>query len=124
MAAILLVEHLAPLLRDRERVLRRAGHDVVAITVGHDYLRCATQRDFDIVIIGHAVPERQRQRLLQCVKSRSPQAAIVLFYRGSIQNAELADAVLNTDGKCKDLLFTVEHLLSRRSEKVAARNSA
>ena len=124
MAAILLVGHLAPLLRDRERVLRRAGHDVVAITAGQDHLRYATQKDFDVVIIGHAVPERQRQRLLQSLKSRSPQAAIVLFYRGSIQNAELADAVLNTDGKYKDLLLTVEHLLSRRSEKNAARNSA
>jgi|ERR1043166_159864 len=124
MAAILLVGHLAPLLRDRERVLRKAGHDVIALTVGKDHLRHATQRDFDVVIIGHAVPERQRQRLLQSVKSRSPQAAIVLFYRGSIQNAELADAILNADGKYKDLLFTVEHLLSRRGEKIAARNSA
>ena len=124
MAAILLVGHMAPLLRERERVLRRAGHDVVAITVGNDHLRYATQKDFDVVIIGHAVPERQRHRLLQSVKSRSPHVAVVLFYRGSIQNAELADAILNTDGKSKDLLFTVEHLLSRRGEKRAARNSA
>jgi hypothetical protein len=74
-----------------------------------------------VVIIGHAVPERKRNRIAQSLKLRSPQTAVVLFYRGSIQRTELADAILNADGNHKDLPFTVEHLLSRRRETRAAR---
>jgi DNA-binding NtrC family response regulator len=121
MAEILLVGPLAPLLRERERVLRRAGHNVVTATFGNNQFRSAMQREFDVVIIGHAVPERKRNRIAQSLKLRSPQTAVVLFYRGSIQRTELADAILNADGNHKDLLFTVEHLLSRRRETRAAR---
>jgi hypothetical protein len=41
MAEILLVGHLAPLLRERERVLRRAGHNVVTATFGNNQFRSA-----------------------------------------------------------------------------------
>lgn len=97
--------------------LRAAGLTVRACTDREQAIREAREYPPDVVILGHGVPEAERNAIAAIVKAMHPWTQVVFLYQQTIANAELADAILNVNGHPSDLITTIEYLRARSNTK-------
>jgi DNA-binding NtrC family response regulator len=112
MAKILLVGYIADLLRERERILHAAGHEV---TAAYSFVTASTAIDgelFDAAVLGYTVPENERNQLARALKQANPAAKIIMIYFDSLTHTQLADALLQTTASAEDVLRAVNHILN------------
>jgi DNA-binding NtrC family response regulator len=113
MARILLVGYIPALLEERERFLRAAGHDVtVAVSFSTAFI-AIQQSPIDVAIFGYTVPEEERNQLAAALKDACPSAKIIMRYLTSVNNTELADALMPTTATADELLRAINHLISK-----------
>ena len=60
---------------------------------------------------------KDRIRVTQYARRHNPNVRIIVLYRGSIDNAEMADAVLNAAVDPQDLLQALQELLTGAPKK-------
>ena len=108
---VLCIGYDQTLLKERARTLRRGGFQVTVASTTEDIYKRINKRPFDAIVIGHRVPEETRKQILQEARHRSPRATVVLLYRGRIQNAACADAVISVDSGPKFLASSLQSLL-------------
>lgn len=119
MAKILLVGYSAELLQERERTLRAAGY-VVTVASTFAFASAAIHKhEFDLAILSFSVPESDRNLLARALKDADPHTKIIMTYYASIQNTELADAIMQDTAGAKDILRAVNHLLNLRDREQA-----
>ena len=119
MARILLVSYIPELLQERERVLREAGYEV---TLGPSYAAACMaidQETFDVAVLGFSVPEEERNQMARALKAYSSSTQIIMIYFASVENTELADALIPTSAGAEDVLRAVNHIISKRREHLA-----
>ena len=119
MARVLLVGYIPKMLQERERLLRAAGYDV---TVAVSFATAASiipQEPIDVAIFGYTVPETERNHLAAALKDAWPSSKIIIRYLTSINNTELADALMPTTATPEEILRAVNHLVSKSREKLA-----
>ena len=104
---VLSLAYKKPLLVERHKLLKRARFDVVSVSTETDALRALAQEQFDDVIIGYSVPSEVRDLIARKAKSEF-KAGVIFLYRHSINQAELADAVLSVDGNPKTLVNAIQ----------------
>ena len=120
MAKILLVGYIAELLQERERTLRAADH---AVTVASNFVTAtaAIQREkFDLAILTFSVAESDRNRLARALKDAGSNTKIIMTYYASVNNTELADALMQDNASAEDILRAVNHLLNLRDQEPPA----
>lgn len=113
MAQILLVEFLHESLERRQRGLCTAGHSVTSAQNFSQGLRAIQSGRYDVVVLGHAIPQQQRNRLAATAKKANPLTRVLLLYSAPVEHAELADALINNTASADDLRRTVEYLVQR-----------
>ena len=114
-AAILYFGYAIPILQQRTRTLHEAGY----LVANASNLRSALglihkgKRDFAVLIIGERVPEAERLQLSRAFRQWCPTGVIIVFYRGSVRNADAADALLDANRIPDSLVETVGALAGR-----------
>lgn len=98
------------------RTLERAGFLVHTATV-EQALDNATELNAGALIIGVGLAVKDRIRVAQYARRHNPNVRIIVLYRGSIDNAEMADAVLNAAVDPQDLLQALKELLTGMPKK-------
>jgi DNA-binding response OmpR family regulator len=94
MAKILSVGYSRKRVLERTRVLRRAGYEVIATTDAAMAELLAASADLDLLVLGSTLGTAERNRIAARARAHNPQVRIVMLYQGSIEHAELADALL------------------------------
>jgi CheY-like chemotaxis protein len=103
------------LLRSRERLLESAGFKVASVTTRNAAERLLRAKRFNVLVVGHAVPIRERIEAAVLAKSMQG-IPVVCMYLGSIFQAESADAILSADGSPEDLISTIHRLVAGSNE--------
>ena len=100
------------LLVEREQLLKDHGYDVVSTSTLAD-ARAEIKKHgklFFVLVVGHAVPDRERLDLARRYRKLNASGNIVYFYRGRIRYADDATAVLNANYSPANLLEAIWHL--------------
>ena len=114
MARILLIGYEHGWLEDRRGGLREAGHTVSCAHSFDQGLRSAHSGKFDVLVLGHAIPLAQRNKLAQAAKHANPETRVLILYSASVDHAELADALVDNSATTEDLHRAVEYLVESR----------
>jgi len=122
MSRILCVGYSQKNVQERTQALVRAGYEVVATTDARAAETEAGTSQLDLIVLGYTLGSAERNRIATRARARNPRVRIVMLYRGSIQNAELADALLGI-ASAEALVETVR-LLLRQNEKHAQSSGA
>jgi hypothetical protein len=68
--------------------------------------------DFDVAVLGHGIPQTERDCLADYLLEKKPNIRIVMMYSGSIRRAEHADAVVSVEGE-QHLVPAIKSLAQR-----------
>lgn len=114
MARVLLVGYVPEFLKEREKTLRAAGHEVTAAPSFATASTAIERELFDVAVMGVSVPDDERNQLARRLKHASPAAKIIMLYFTSVKNTELADALMQAGASAEEVLRAVNHLLNER----------
>jgi DNA-binding response OmpR family regulator len=99
-------------LRLRHQALERAGLSVISVTTRDEAERLIRTKPFQVLIIGHTVPMKDRMEVALLAKSVQ-KMAVIFLYDGSIRHAESADAILSIESGSEDLVAAIYRLVDR-----------
>jgi DNA-binding NtrC family response regulator len=120
MCRVLSVEYSIPYLVKRHVALRKVGIAVESASSLREATALLRLGEFDVAVLGHGIPEAERDRIADYLLETKPNIRIVMMYSGSISHADHADAVLSIDGE-QHLVPTIKTLAARmKSLKRAA----
>ena len=111
---ILSVGARSDLLATRNLVLETRGYLVVAAHNADEALELVRNTEFDVAILCHTIPAKERERLILALKRAKPLTTVLTIEAGGfIGRPEFADdSVAGIDGP--DVLFShIEEALSR-----------
>jgi PleD family two-component response regulator len=111
---ILSFGYVADRLQQRNELLQQAGFVVDEAIHESQALRLAASNEYIGLVIGASVEHSIRNQLAQAVRIRNPHAIVVMLYESSIEDTELADAVLNRDAGDQELPQVMLQLLMSR----------
>ena len=112
MLSILLYGHDRAALGQQEAALMEAGFKVAAVTTKRLAEKLARRRH-DAIILGYSLQKTDRNQVAALFKQANPHGCIVMTYAGSIDGAELADAVLSFNVPASDIVQALQHLFER-----------
>ena len=115
MAKVLLIGYVTDLLQQRKKRLRMAGHEVTSAQTLEAALRTAQWGQYDVVVLGHGVPDHLRNRLAATVKRTNPGTRVVMLYYRRGEKPDVADAWVDTAASLEELQRTVEGLASLKA---------
>lgn len=115
MAEILFIEYVRESLERRRRALTIAGYSVEVAQNFTDGLRAIESGKYDLMVLGHAIPQQHRNRLAAKAKKSNPSTRVLVLYSAPVEHAELADALINNSASADDLRRTVEYLVHQRT---------
>lgn len=95
-------------LRPRLKALSVAGIKVTSVDTKPEALHRLAQGGFELLLIGHHVSVQARNEV--ALKARAQKMRVIFLYRGSINQAEPADALLTADVTAEDLIATAFRL--------------
>ena len=96
--------------QEREQELKDAGLDVTAAATASEALALLREDHFDVLIVGQAVPQEERDRVASVAKSC--RTRVVFLYKNSISGAVSGDAVISADTSPHDLIEAVKFLIA------------
>ncbi len=71
MKRILSISYNEPLLQTRELLLKKAGYDVTSALGFAEALEiCTAHQDFDLVLMGHSMPQKDKTALLHALRPK------------------------------------------------------
>jgi DNA-binding NtrC family response regulator len=111
MAKILLIGYERDWLHGRQRGFLAAGHTVTCAQAFTQGLRSIQSGRFDVVVLGHSIPQQQRNALAAAAKKNHGGTRVLVLYSSRIDHAELADALVDTSASTDDLRQAVEYLV-------------
>ena len=116
---ILSFGHAEDRLKRRSELLRQAGFVVDEAAHESLALRLAGSNEYVGVVIGASVSRSIRNKLAVTVRAQNPHAIVVMLYESSIDDTEMADAVLSRDTGEQELPQVMLQLLMGRSTSPA-----
>jgi CheY-like chemotaxis protein len=118
MAKVLLVGYIREHLEERKNVLHAGGHHATAAANQQAAYQAIEQDTFDVAVLGFSVPEQERNAIARRLTQSNSDTRIVMIYFTSVQNTELADALIPTTANAQDVLRAVNHVLkTQKSSK-------
>ncbi|HET6935381.1 MAG TPA: hypothetical protein VFI72_11120 [Candidatus Angelobacter sp.] len=112
MAKVLIVGYLDGVLQERTAAFSSAEFEVIPASDLQEAMRAIGTGSFDVVVLGHGVPESERNQIARSARDRNGRAKLLMLYLGSIHNAELADALLHGTVRPEEICSTVRYLLN------------
>ena len=112
MCRVLSVDNSIPYLVKRHVALKRAEIPVESASTLREAVQLMRLGAFDVAVLGHAIPEDERNRIASVLLETKPDMRIIMMYSGSIANADHADAVLSLEGE-HYLVATIKSLSKR-----------
>lgn len=95
-------------LRSRLKALSMAGIKVTSVDTKPEVLHHLAKGGFELLLIGHHVPVQARNDV--ALRAKAQKMRVIFLYRGSIAQAEPADAILTADVTAEDLIATAFRL--------------
>ena len=111
MPRILNVSYDESLLTTREALLKQAGYEVVSAQGFVESLERCKQRDFDLFILGHSIPQKDKQELVKTFRDNCS-APILSLLRNCDTPLDTAD--FHVEPEPKQVLQAVAEILQRR----------
>lgn len=99
------------LLQKRHQWLSASQFDVCSVNTRSMVRRLLGNQEFDLLLIGHTVPMKDRNEIARRAKSKK--IRVVFLYRWNIHGAELADAVISVDGGAENLTECIHRLTAK-----------
>ncbi len=112
MARILSVSYHETLLQTRQSVLESEGHDVVSAQGFVQGLEQCNQGGFDLFILGHSIPHKDKQRLVEAFHSTGS-APVISLLRNCEAPVDSADFHVHPDPD--EIVRVVAKVLASRS---------
>ncbi len=81
---ILLVDDSKPILHENERVLHKAGYEVVCAEDGESALKLARERQPDVILLDMILPKISGPEVLACLKKDAATADIPVIVLSSL----------------------------------------
>ena len=103
------------LMKLRSLVLLKAGYALREAMDTTDAVKIFKAGDFDLVIICHTIPERERLALIAAVREERPSAKIIVIRKDGELSGKLADETVHSLDGAEALLGTVAHALDKRN---------
>jgi DNA-binding response OmpR family regulator len=103
------------LLETRSQVLRNVGYTVVSALSVEQALQSFASGDFDIVILCHSIPARDRERLTYALKSHGSNTPVVVVTARLSVIDSFADAMIENDPEM--LLQQIPRILQSAREQ-------
>jgi len=96
-------------LMDRVSVLHEHKYQVIFVSKLASALSLIRKQatKFAFLVIGHAVPERERLRVARRYKTAKRDGHVIFIYDGHIRNADCASALLSIQGDKHNLLGAI-----------------
>ncbi|HEY3771076.1 MAG TPA: hypothetical protein VGN44_20555 [Candidatus Angelobacter sp.] len=117
MAKVLLVGYIPELWQEPERLLRSARHEVT-MALSFDAASTAIQESsIDVAVFGFSIPEAERNQLAGDLIQAWPAAKIIMVYFASVNNTELADALMPTTASAEEILRAVNHMVAQGRDR-------
>jgi len=123
MARILSVSYDETLLRTRELLLESAGHSVVSAFGHHEALESCTTGEFELVIIGHSIPKKDKLDVIERFRKTNPDATVIALIRGGEGRLLEVDHYVSP-GDPEDLLRSIAWIVNPRRERRTASRGA
>ena len=119
MALVLCTGTDPALIRTRQLILQKAGHEVVIAMDEPSVAAVCQQQAFDVVVIGQAVSGKAKQQIMSLIRKNCPSAAILELYRFSTARVlEDADSWLEVPADAPgELAERVTSLAGRRRKR-------
>jgi len=108
---ILSVVKDASLATTRYLLLSHAGFQVTSALVTADAIQHCKSGKFNLVLIGHSIPFKEKKSLLELIRKRCAAPVLALYHRGE-GKLEGADYVLDSSEGPAALLETVTSILN------------
>ena len=105
----------AVLLETRGQVLRNAGYRVVSARSVEQALQSFASGDFDIVIVCHSIPVRDRERLTYAIHRHGPNTPVVVVTARVSATDRFVDAMIENEPEI--LLQEIPRILHKAPEK-------
>lgn len=99
----------------RKQAFLQAGFDVELARSCQQATAFIKQGDYEVRVVGDCVQERERNRAAATFKRRNADGLIVFLYHGSINHAELANALLSVGNDPADLARTICEQIGMRA---------
>jgi len=96
-------------------VLRNAGYTVVSALSVEQALQSFVSRDFEIVILCHSLPRRDRERLTYAIHAHSPNTPVIVVTARVSAMDSFADAMIENEPEI--LLQEIPRILHQAPEK-------
>ena len=116
MARILSISYDEMLLRTRAMILEGAGHQVTSALGFTDGRGACQGGAFQLFILGHSIPERDKVELLACFRAAHPKAHVIALTRAGETRLREVDTYVNP-GDPQDLLRAISHILDPTTER-------
>ena len=113
---ILSITYDETLLRTREMILEGAGHEVTSALGLEDGRKACAHRGFQLFILGHSIPERDKIELVARFRATNPTAPVIALTRAGEPRLKEVDAYLNP-GDPEELLRAIARTLDPSSER-------
>ncbi|SRR5581483_216436 len=113
---ILSISYDATLLRTRQHLLEQKGYAVTSAEGYTEAMECCAAGDFDLVVIGHSIPHKDKEAIFKTVQ-KTCGAPVIALSRGSepplkgaaetvdpmnpVKFLEAVDRVAESKGKAK-----------------------
>jgi hypothetical protein len=108
---VLLLGYDLEFLEKRAAGLRQAGFEVDSVSSLERALALAQPNRYQLAIVGHAVREQDRNRLVRALKLPGSKVAVIFLYYDSIHNAAIADVVLSLAAGVEGLVAAANDLV-------------
>jgi len=103
------------LLETRGQILRNSGYTVVSAFSVEQALQSFASGDFDIVILCHSIPVRDRERLTYAIHRHSPNTPVVVVTARVSAIDRFVDAMIENEPEI--LLQEIPRILHKAPEK-------
>ena len=110
MARLLSTSYDDALLRTRAWLLEREGYEVVSALGFQEAREACDTPGFDIFILGHSIPKRDKLELIACFRNSNPDGFIIALTRANEPRLREVDAYVNP-GVPEDLVRLVSATL-------------
>ena len=119
MARILSITYDETLLKTREMILEGAGHEVTSALGYQDGLETCSHRGFQLFILGHSIPEKDKLELIVCFRAANPKAQVIALTRAGEGRLKEVDTYINP-GDPEELVRAISRITDPSPERRGA----
>jgi DNA-binding response OmpR family regulator len=112
-ARILNISYDEALLNTRQLLLEAEGYIVTSTLRFNDAVHACRTQSFDVVIIGHSIPQPEKQQFISALRSVCS-TPILALHRPNEGHLPAADYDLDVSAGPAQLTTTVKRMLSRK----------